>query len=141
MKGAGKKTLRKVYVATQRSVLDYAGAAWQPYLSNTQFHKLETAQKFKKKNYPDDRKVLICTDSQSLCKAIKHSSPDTARILHLLDCSTRRIVIQWVPGHTAVAGNEIADEEAKSAADDTSTDPEPSSLGAALSCIKRTFKD
>ena len=35
----------------------------------------------------------------------------------------------------------MADEEAKSAAGDTSADPEPSSLGAALSCIKRTFKD
>ena len=33
--GWKKKTLRKVYVATQRSVLDYAGAAWHPYLSNT----------------------------------------------------------------------------------------------------------
>ena len=42
--GWKKKTLRKLYVATQRSVLDYAGAAWQPYLSNTHFKKLETAQ-------------------------------------------------------------------------------------------------
>ena len=42
--GWKKKTLRKVYVSTQRSVLDYAGAAWHPYLSNTQFQKLETAQ-------------------------------------------------------------------------------------------------
>ena len=31
------------------------------------------------KNYPDDKKVLICTDSQSLCKAIKQDSSDTAR--------------------------------------------------------------
>ena len=42
--GWKKKTLRKVFVATQRSAFDYAGAAWHPYLSNTQFQKIETAQ-------------------------------------------------------------------------------------------------
>ena len=85
------------------------------------------------KYYHHDNKVLICTDSQSLCRAVENGSADTARILNLLDCSTKSITIQWVPGHTAVVGNEIADEEAKSAADDMSTEPEPSSFGAALS--------
>lgn len=42
--GWRKKNLRTVYRATQQSVINYAGPAWQPYLSKTQFNKLETAQ-------------------------------------------------------------------------------------------------
>ena len=33
-----------MYIATQRSVLDYAAAAWQPWLSDSQLKKLEVAQ-------------------------------------------------------------------------------------------------
>ena len=42
--GWRKENLRRVYIATQRSVLDYAAAAWQPWLSATQLNKLEVAQ-------------------------------------------------------------------------------------------------
>ena len=42
--GWKKKSLRPVFLATQRSVLDYASPAWQPYLSNTQMDRLEVAQ-------------------------------------------------------------------------------------------------
>ena len=42
--GWRKENLRKVYLTTQRSVLDYAAAAWQPWLSETQMQKLERAQ-------------------------------------------------------------------------------------------------
>ena len=101
---------------------------------------LTTSLEYLNKYYQHDDKVLICTDSQSLCRAVENGSADTARIQHLLDCSAKSITIQWVPGHTAIVGNEIADEEAKSAAD-SSAEPEPPSLGAALSCIKRSFKD
>jgi hypothetical protein len=42
--GWRKQSLRKVFTATQRSIMDYAAAAWQPWLSATQLRKLETVQ-------------------------------------------------------------------------------------------------
>ena len=42
--GWKKKSMKRVFTTMQRSVMDYAAAAWQPWLSNTQFQKLETAQ-------------------------------------------------------------------------------------------------
>ena len=36
--------LRQVYISYIRSVIDYCAPAWQPWLSETQFHKLERAQ-------------------------------------------------------------------------------------------------
>ncbi len=42
--GWKKGNLRTVYITSMRSVLDYAGPAWQPWLSQTQLKKLETVQ-------------------------------------------------------------------------------------------------
>ena len=42
--GWSKKGLRRVYQTMMRNVLDYAGPAWQPSLSISQFDKLEVAQ-------------------------------------------------------------------------------------------------
>ena len=42
--GWKKKSLRKLFLATQRSVLDYAAPAWQPWLANTQLERLDRAQ-------------------------------------------------------------------------------------------------
>ncbi len=42
--GWKKKNLRTVYITSLRSVMDYAGSSWQPWLSPTQMKKLETAQ-------------------------------------------------------------------------------------------------
>ena len=42
--GWEKRTLRRVYLAMQRSILDYAAPAWQPFLSKTQAKRLDTAQ-------------------------------------------------------------------------------------------------
>jgi len=42
--GWRKENLRRVYLTTQRCVLDYAAAAWQPWLSDSQMQKLERAQ-------------------------------------------------------------------------------------------------
>ena len=42
--GWKKRNLRRIYITMQRSILDYAAAGWQPWLSPTQFAKLEKAQ-------------------------------------------------------------------------------------------------
>ena len=40
----GKQDLRTVYIATQRSVAEYAAAAWTPWLSSSNIKKLERTQ-------------------------------------------------------------------------------------------------
>ena len=44
--GYDKATLRSTYLAIGRTTMNYAGAAWQPWLSTTSFEKLESAQRF-----------------------------------------------------------------------------------------------
>ena len=44
--GYDKATLRSTYLAIGRTTMDYAGAAWQPWLSKTSFEQLESAQRF-----------------------------------------------------------------------------------------------
>ena len=42
--GWRKMNLRRIFITTQRSILDYAAPAWQPSLSSSQFDHLEKAQ-------------------------------------------------------------------------------------------------
>ena len=42
--GWKKRPMRSVYMATQRSILDYASPAWQPSIARTQMDRLERAQ-------------------------------------------------------------------------------------------------
>ena len=59
--------------------------------------------------------VAIFTDSQSLCTALKGTSPALDDLRSRLASATPTITIQWVPGHCGVPGNELADEAAKAA--------------------------
>ena len=42
--GWQKQDLRTIYIATQRSVAEYAAAAWTPWLSSSNIEKLERTQ-------------------------------------------------------------------------------------------------
>jgi ribonuclease HI len=82
--------------------------------------------------------VMICTDSQSLCKAMLNPD-ELVELGDLLDRCKARLVIQWVPGHSDVPGNEIADKEAK-AATQLEGDPRPISFQAVKQFIKNNLK-
>ena len=61
----------------------------------------------------EDKTVLIATDSQSLCQALLGSDPELAVLRNRIQTSPVRISIQWIPGHSEITGNEVADAAAK----------------------------
>ena len=76
-------------------------------------------------------KILICSDSQSLLKAIASESEETYEIRAKLLQVMVNVDIQWVPGHMDVPGNEAADKAAKEAAAITDVPPRQVSLAPA----------
>jgi len=60
--------------------------------------------------------TVICSDSQSLLKAISNASDDSVLIRRKLSGSSGREVLQWIPGHVDIPGNEAADVAAKESA-------------------------
>ena len=77
----------------------------------------------------------MATDSQSLCKAIQMQSRGVDKILAGLATLPCEVVWQWVPGHSDVAGNEIADKVAKAATSEAGPS-RPVSLNAINAEIK-----
>ena len=85
--------------------------------------------------------VLIATDSQSLCQALLGNGVSTHQLKLQLDLCCGRIIIQWIPGHAEVAGNELADAAAKDAAADRDDLPRPTSYKGIIPTINTTIKD
>lgn len=62
---------------------------------------------------------VICTDSLSLVTTLGHPPSDIPIVVDILDAIHRlmdtgcRIVLLWVPGHSNIPGNEMADVQAK----------------------------
>ena len=84
--------------------------------------------------------VTICTDSQSLCLALQSFNQETDNIRANLKDHEGAITIQWIPGHSGIPGNDLADAEAKNAADLMAPGRAISYRSACMQ-IWRTFQD
>ena len=59
--------------------------------------------------------ILFCTDSKSLCQALTSSNPQTFSIHNSINSISSSILIQWIPGQSAIRANKLANKAAKEA--------------------------
>ena len=83
--------------------------------------------------------VVFLTDSRSALDALyNQSEPHQSKILHSIP-GKRRVVLQWIPAHCGIIGNEMADKLAKKGATMTQHD-NPITLAEQKAIIKYRFK-
>ncbi|XP_055716506.1 uncharacterized protein LOC129810206 [Phlebotomus papatasi] len=65
-------------------------------------------------------KIIIYSDSKSACESLINKSNKfyENKIKNLVSENNIYVIIQWLPGHIGIEGNEIADREAKKALDE-----------------------
>jgi ribonuclease HI len=107
------------------------------YAILTCFHETETQDR-------PEKCISICSDSQAALKALqaaKITSPLVRQCQKALnDISTRHTVgLYWVPGHTRVRGNEMADKLARDGSVQRFDGPDPV-LGVSRQNIRRKMK-
>ena len=87
-----------------------------------------------------NQRCLIATDSQSLCKALIGYSIEVHELKLCLEETLGTIIIQWIPGHADVPGNELADSAAK-AATTLESEPKAVSLRGIAPEIRKAIPD
>ena len=64
-----------------------------------------------------DSKVVLLTDAKSVLQALENSKKtdhnNLTKALMDLQTSAQEVVLQWIPGHCNIFGNEVADQLAK----------------------------
>ena len=82
--------------------------------------------------------VTVVTDSKSLCDALLGYGHETKDLRRRLIETVVDVSIQWVPGHSGIEGNKLADAAAKQA---TLLQQEPTdiTLGSACARIRATI--
>ena len=91
-----------------------------------------------------DRSITICSDSQAALKSISSAKTTSGLVWEtmtkLQDLSMNNCVrLLWVPGHSKIEGNEIADALARQAASSDFIGPEPA-LGLSAMSTKRIIR-
>ena len=88
----------------------------------------------------EDTRVAIVTDSQSLCVALLGHGHEIKDLRRRIIETQAMLKIQWVPGHSGIVGNELADLAAKHA---TTLDEVPTEIpfGSACARIKSVIRD
>ena len=85
--------------------------------------------------------ILFCTDSKSLCEALISSHPQTFSIHNSVNSILSPIFIPWIPGHSAIPGNDLADRAVKEATTIATDTILPISLSSSIQVIKETICD
>ena len=91
--------------------------------------------------------AVIFTDSKSALQALENSCTRSQEVLHTLLLSSRllttypiRLVLQWIPGHTNIPGNERADRLAKKGSQ-LEQPNKPASIKTAKQIISHNYKE
>ena len=91
-------------------------------------------------NCSEAEKVVICTDSLSLCQALSALNEGVDEtILRISQCKAD-IAIQWVPAHCGVPGNEAAEQAAKDACN-LESNHRPVSFASECARIRQAIQD
>ena len=102
-------------------------------------HALESTMDWLERNVPGP--VSIITDSQSLCLALLGTGFELDQLRFRMKSYPHLIILQWVPGHRDIPGNDLADAVAKEAAEQEGDDYAPTWFHSAKAWIKATRKD
>ncbi len=90
---------------------------------------------------PSHEAAVICTNNQSLLKAIQSGSDDTSDTRRMFVKRAGKTTLLWTPGHHGIAGNEEVDTCAKQAVAIIEGTLRPVSFAAASALIRRTLMD
>ena len=61
-------------------------------------------------NWSSDQDPMICTDSQSNCQVLRGCGEEVAPLRDMLSRCRSEMVVQWIPVHSEIPGNDMADE-------------------------------
>ena len=78
---------------------------------------------------------------KSLCEALISSHPWKFFIHNSINSISSSIFIQWIPGHSAIPGNDLADKAAKEATTIATDTILPISLSSSIQAINETIRD
>ena len=84
--------------------------------------------------------ILFCTDSKSLCEALI-SHRQTFSICNSISSISSAIFIQWIPGPSSIAGNDLADKAAKKATIIATDTALLIPLSSSIQIINKTIRD
>ena len=95
---------------------------------------------FNKANHPSIS-ILFCIDSKSLCEAHISLNPWTFSIHNSINSISSSIFIQWIPDHSAIPGNSLANKAAKEATTIATDTILCISFSSSVKVINETIRD